>query len=88
MLKKILQGKTLSKFLFFKSVGIDLVNNNFVKLLGDYYLLKKSEELDIIFEITEMIKNKINRINNFFEEMNDLDFLPLELVEKVLNSLG
>jgi hypothetical protein len=50
--------------------------------------LKKSEELDIIFEITEMIKNKINRINNFFEEMNDLDFLPLELVEKVLNSLG
>ena len=88
MLKKILQGKTLSKFLLFKSVGIDLVNNNFVKLLGDYYLLKKSEELDIIFEITEMIKNKINRINNFFEEMNDLDFLPLELVEKVLNSLG
>jgi hypothetical protein len=65
-----------------------MVNNNFIKLMGDYHVLKKSEELDIIFEITEMIKNKINRINNFFEEMNDLSFLPLELVEQVLNSLG
>jgi len=48
-----------------------MVNNNFVNLLGNYYLLKKSEELDIIFEITEMIKNKINRINKLFEVLSD-----------------